>query len=105
MQMISQDYSKLNIFKKKVTNIQSDIEKLMNSGNIFRIIEIDDDFENMSSQLNNFSYLNELNEGVLYKNYGAALRDNINTSPYEGFTQACHDCFFRLKFRTMSESA
>ncbi len=61
-------------------------------------------FKEISEQLNNFDYLSGLNESFLFKNYGAALRDNSNTSSFDNFTQLCRDSLMRLKFRTMSDS-
>ncbi len=58
----------------------------------------------MSELLGPLTYLEKLNEGTLFKNYGAALRDNDNESPFEGFTQPCRDSFMRLKFRTLCGS-
>lgn len=57
----------------------------------------------MSELLNSLTYLGGLNEGMLFKNYGAALRDNANESLFEGFTQPCRDSFMRLKFRTLGD--
>ena len=80
--MISQDYQKLNGLKIKVTNITADIDNLINSGQALSLIKIDMGFKEMSDQLNTLTYLSGLNEVFLFKNYGAALRDNSNTSPF-----------------------
>lgn len=103
--MISQDYQKLNALKIKVTNITADIDNLINSGQALSLIKIDMGFQVMSDQLNTLTYLSGLNEDFLFKNYGAALRDNSNTSSFEGFSQPCRDSFLRLKFRTMGDGA
>jgi hypothetical protein len=47
--------------------------------------------------------MKELNEEFIYKNYGAALRDNTNTASFNEFTQNCRDSFMRLKFRAISD--
>ncbi len=101
--MISQDYQKLDDLKIKVTNITADIEVLINNGEALKLIKIDMGYQQMSELLNSLTYLGGLNEGMLYKNYGAALRDNANESFFEGFTQPCRDSFMRLKFRTLGD--
>ena len=103
--MISQDYQKLNTLKIKVTNITGDIDNLINSGQALSLIKIDMGFKETSDSLNTLTYLSGLNESFLFKNYGAALRDNQNISSFEGFTQPCRDSFMRLKFRTLGEGA
>ncbi len=101
--MISQDYQKLNALKIKVINITADIENLINTGQGLSLINKDMVFKETSDQLNTLTYLSGLNETFLFKNYGAALRDNQNISSFEGFTQSCRDSLMRLKFRTLGE--
>ena len=69
-----------------MTNITGDIDNLINNGQVLSLIKIDMGFKDMSDKLNNLSYLSGLNEDLIFKNYGAALRDNSNTSSFEGFT-------------------
>ena len=101
--MISQDYQSLNALKIKVTDITGSIDSLIKSGQALNLIKLDMGFNAMRDQLNTLTYLSGLNENFLFKNYAAALRDNSNTSSFEGFTQPCRDSFMRLKFRTMAD--
>jgi len=65
-----------------VTNITGDIDNLINSGQALSLIKIDMGFKETSDSLNTLTYLSGLNESFLFKNYGAALRDNQNISSF-----------------------
>ena len=73
---INLDLNKIENLKDKIAKNANDIQVLIEKGSVLALIKIDQTFQATFDELAALKYLSNLNEGFLFENFGAALRDH-----------------------------
>ena len=73
---INLDLNKIENLKDKIAKNANDIQELIEKGSVLALVKIDQTFQATFDELAALNYISKLNEGFLFENYGAALRDH-----------------------------
>ena len=73
---INLDLNKIENLKDKIAKNANDIQVLIEKGSVLDLVKIDQTFQATFDELAALKYLSNLNEGFLFENFGAALRDH-----------------------------